>query len=731
MRQLVQSRRTGEVSLTEVPVPACVPKCVLVRTCCSVVSAGTERQSLEFANKNLLGKAVARPDLVKQVVDTVRREGVRSAVAKATARLDEAVGLGYSAAGEVVEVGTALDGLLPGDRVAVAGAGWATHAEFNAVPQNLCAKLPTGVSYVDGAFATVGAIAMQGVRRAEPLIGEHVVVIGLGLIGLLTVQILKAGGCSVLGIDPDDDRTSLARKMGADAVTRGGNEAERECAALTSGHGADAVIVVAATPSSEPIQRAAELSRPKGRVVVVGLVGMDVPREIFYRKELDLRLSMSYGPGRYDPAYEERSLDYPFAHVRFTAQRNMESFLYLVQQRRVTPGMLVTHRLPFDNALDAYELLKGRQRGGERAPEPYVGIVLEYPNVTTPEQTVRSGGVLPRVAAADAGELRVAAIGAGAFARGVLLPRLVKVAGVRLAGVCTTRGVTARDAARRFRCAVATTDPERLFGDPEIDAVVIATRHSSHAVLAMAALRAGKHVFVEKPLCLSVAKLDELERSLDQARKAGHNPCLTVGFNRRFSSHARVLCEAFSERAGPMVVNYRVSTGRVPAGSWLTDPAEGGRIIGEACHFIDFCDALIGCAPLDVTACATGSDGHGTVSKSLALVVRYTDGSLATIQYVTSGSDRLPKERCEVFADGRTAVLDDFRTTRFYGGGQNVSGRQTKGFTEELGAFADACRDGVWPIPWESIATTHRVCFAAVRSLETGGVVRVAGTSSG
>ena len=359
VKQLVQSRCNGELLLADVPVPSPGRTGALIRTRYSVVSAGTERHVLEFAKKSLFGKALARPDLVRQVANTAHREGLLSALSKSKARLDQSVGLGYSASGEVIAVGEEAQGLMRGDRVAVAGAGWATHAEFNAVPVNLCAKLPPGVAYSDGAFATVGAIALQGVRRAAPLIGEHVVVIGLGLIGLLTVQILKAGGCSVLGVDPDPDRTALALEAGADAVALGGSEADRTCSALSGGRGADAVIVTAATPSSEPIVRAAGMSRTKGRVVVVGLVGMDVPREIFYRKELDLRLSTSYGPGRYDPSYEEQGLDYPFAHVRFTAQRNMESFLYLVQQKKVLPAVLVTHRLPFENALDAYALIQG------------------------------------------------------------------------------------------------------------------------------------------------------------------------------------------------------------------------------------------------------------------------------------------------------------------------------------------------------------------------------------
>lgn len=704
--------------MAEVPLPACGRGRVLVRTHRSVVSTGTERHALEFSGKSLFGKALARPDLVRQVLDVVRREGLGSAVSKASAKLNQTVGLGYSAAGEVVEVGAETEGLVPGDRVAVAGAGWAAHAEFNSVPRNLCARLPPGVSYADGAFSTIGAIALQGVRRAEPLIGEHVVVIGLGLVGLLTVQILKAGGCSVLGVDPDGHRASMAQKVGADAVASGGDDADRACDALTHGRGADAVIVAAATPSNDPITRAAGICRPKGRVVVVGLVGMDVPRDVFYRKELDLRLSMSYGPGRYDPAYEDRNLDYPLAHVRFTAQRNMESFLYLVQQGRVVPHALVTHRMAFQDALDAYALLQGRLPSESPACRPYAGIVLEYPPSPGTDRTVQTRPPVKVPHAPTARELRVGVVGAGSFARGVLLPQIVRLRGARLVGICTASGPSSHDAARRFRCPVATTNAERLFNDDEVDAVVIATRHSSHAKLAAKALSAGKHVFVEKPLCLSEGELNEVECALNDAREAGRDPRLMVGFNRRFSPHARALVEAFAGRSSPMVVNYRVFAGRLPTASWLADPAEGGRIIGEACHFVDFCGALIGCAPVDVTARSTGSVTPSATSQSVVLTIRYVDGSLATIQYVAVGNVRSPKERCEVFADERTAILDDFRTTRIRGGGRNVRGKQAKGFAEELRAFYDACVNGAWPISWESMASTHQVCFGAEQSLQ-------------
>ena len=722
MKQILQSQSAGELWLAEVPAPMCGQGGALVRTRCSVISVGTEKMSVAVARKSLLGKARARPDLVRQVLKKVRSEGILATMRQISARLDEPSPLGYSASGDVIEVGPGACGLKPGERVAIAGAGYATHAEFNSVPRNLCARIPEGVSYADAAFATVGAIALQGVRQAQPLIGERIVVIGLGLIGLLTVQILKANGCAVLGIDLDEERVALAASFGADlAVSSGAGQA---CASFTAGRGADAVIITASTRSNEPIAKAADISRHRGRVVAVGLVGMDLPRDAFYRKELDLRLAMSYGPGRYDPDYEERGNDYPFAYVRFTEQRNMESFLYLVQRGLVRPESLVTHRLPFENALDAYALIEGRLPASSRLDRKYLGILLEYPEESEAEHTVecRSGS-----AAGTGGEqVGVGVIGAGNFARGVLLPNMIKLGGIRLTAVCNRSGPSALHTADRFKFDYGTTDRARVFDDANTDVVFIATHHGSHASLVAAALRAGKHVFVEKPLCITEVELEEIWRALREPQ--ADQLCLMVGFNRRFSPHARALREAFRDRRTPMVVNYRVNAGAVSADSWIQDPREGGgRIIGECCHFVDFCTSLIGSEPVAVMANSISSGRHDVVAEDSVVVnTHYADGSLATIQYLAEGHRDLAKERCEVFADGRSAVMDDFRTTRFYGGGRAVRGRQAKGFVEELRAFLGVCRSGgPWPISWPSMARTHRVCFRAVRSLETGAMVEI------
>ena len=722
MKQVMQSYRTGELWLVDVPAPACGPGQVLVRTACSVVSAGTERGMLALARAGLLGKARLRPDLVRHVVRKLRVEGLRSTVEQVRARLETPVSLGYAAAGRVVEAGRGVD-LQPGDRVAIAGAGYAAHAEINATPRHLCARIPDRVSDTDAAFATLGAIALQGVRQAQPLLGERVAVIGLGVIGLLTVQILKANGCAVLGIDPDAERTGRALALGADnAVSDSATDA---CDVFTGGRGADAVIITAAAPDNGPIEQAAALSRCKGRVVAVGNVGLRVPREPFYRKELDLRLSMSYGPGRYDPDYEERGHDYPFGYVRFTEQRNLESFLYLVEQGRVTPSALVTHRVPFDDALRAYALIDGASQAvAGDAPGRPLGVVLDYRQDVSLERTVTRHA---RVAAGGDKVLGVGVIGAGRFAAGVLLPRL-KAAGVRLTGVCARTGASASRAAERFDAGFATTDPERLMEDERTAAIVIATRHASHAALAAASLRAGRHVFVEKPLAITETELLEIDQALEEAHGTGRQPCLTVGFNRRFSPHAQALRAAFGSRRAPLAIFYRINAGRLPRNHWLHDPREGGRIVGECGHFVDFCAAVTDSEPVAVTAAALPSLPRSDAPpESAVLTTRYADGSLAVIEYLADGHPGLGKERCELFAGGRSAVLDDYRTTTFHGGGRPVRGRQAKGITEELRAFLDVCRNGGrWPISWASLVSTHRVCFAALRSIETGVSVPVA-----
>lgn len=715
MKQILQSYRSGELWLADVPSPAPRPSGAVVRTAASLVSAGTERMLVELAKKSLLGKAQARPDLVRKIIAKVRTEGFTATLTKVLAKLDTPIPLGYSCAGVVAEPGERT-GLRSGDRVACAGAGYATHAEYNYVPTNLCVRIPDGVDFSDACYATLGAIALQGVRQADLRLGESVAVIGLGLLGLLTTQLLKASGCRVIGADLDPSRCDLARRLGADEAVPG--VLAEAAAAFTQGRGVDAVIITAATKSNEPIEAAAEACRPKGRVVVVGMVGMDVPREPFYRKELDLRLSMSYGPGRYDPAYEEAGHDYPYAYVRWTEQRNMEAFLDLVAAGKVTPAALTTHRFTIDDALRAYELLEGK------SSERSLGIVIDYPQpvpAAAPTRRVElsggKAGVRPMT-----GRLGVGFIGAGSFAKGVLLPALARQADVALTGLCTATGMSATETGERHGFRFATTSIDEVLADPATQAVFIATQHHTHAPFVLRALEAGKHVFVEKPLCTSaeeLARIDEAVRSLPSP-----GPCLMVGFNRRFSSHAAAIKAAFARRTTPLVVTYRVNAGAVPADSWLQDPDRGGgRVVGEVCHFVDLAEFLVGSAAASIYAASIRTtDARDVAEDSVAITLTYADGSLAAIHYLAHGSNQVPKERVEVCADGITAILDDYRQTTFHGSSARaVKGPQAKGFDAEISAFLHAVRKGgAWPIPYESLARTTQATFAILESLREG-----------
>jgi predicted dehydrogenase len=586
---------------------------------------------------------------------------------------------------------------------------------MNYVPKHLCVRIPEAVSFEDAAFTTLGAIAMQGVRQADVRLGERVAVIGLGLLGLLTVQILKAAGCRVLGNDLSESKCALARELGADqAVSASSVEA---AAAFSDGHGVDAVIITAATDSNGPVEDAAEMSRVKGRVVVVGKVGMDVPRDPFYKKELDLRLSMSYGPGRYDPAYEEGGQDYPFGYVRWTEQRNMLSFLELVAAGRVTPGRLITHRFEIDVALKAYELLESR--------EPYLGIIIEYPQKDVAVAEKRNIELRP---VTPSPEIGIGFIGAGNFARGVLIPALKKAGGAELVGVCTATGMSATETAKKHGFAYATTDHQQLLADDRVNTIFVATRHDSHARFACEALRAGKHVFVEKPLCVRPEQLEEYRKTLGNLPEGR---CLMVGFNRRYSAHAAALRSAFADRRTPMVINYRVNAGLVPRDVWVQDPElGGGRIVGEVCHFVDLCEYLTASTPARVYASSiASSDMRLTPEDSVALTVEYADGSLASVQYVALGSPELAKERIEICADGVSAVMDDWVCTTFYGSRRRrVKTKQEKGFDGEIKALFEAVRRGApSPIPFESLVRTTEVTFAALQSLRTGVPVTISG----
>ena len=691
MKQVQQNYRSGELKVAEAPAPAHGAGELLVSTRVSLISSGTERQLMQLAKSSLVGKAAARPDLVRRVLVNVKKEGLKPTFDKVFAKLDTPIPLGYSLVGEVIAIGRDVASFSLGDRVACAGAGLANHAEINAVPKNLCVRVPNGVDDEDGSFVTLGAIALQGVRQAAPTLGETVVVMGLGLIGLLTVQILKANGCRVIGFDPNAQRAALAKQLGADIAV---SDSLAEVTLARTGVGADAVIVTASSKSSEPINQAAEISRIKGRIVVVGLVGMTIDREPFYKRELELKLSMSYGPGRGDPNYEFGGRDYPLPYVRWTEQRNMEAFLGLIEEGRVTPKAYVTHRFAIGEAEKAYELM---EKG-----EPHLAMLLTYPKGAAPDRVVK------RAPAPVKGKLGVAFIGMGNYARSVLLPK-VKGDDIALTAVVTKTGLSANHSAEKFGFGKAATDAAVALDDAATQAVFVATRHDSHAAISARALKAGKHVFCEKPLALDRASLGEV---IDAARAGA---TLTVGFNRRFAPLLKQAKEALSPRSGPLMMTYRINAGVIPGDSWIQRDEGGGRILGEACHFVDSLTYLCGALPVEVQAAAC--QGH---SDAVSAILRFADGSVGTIIYTSLGDPSLPKEYLEAFGNGRAVTLDDFTALTIHAGGKakTVKAAQDKGQAALVAAFLDAARGKAEaPIPLDEIEAVSAATIAIEEAL--------------
>jgi len=699
MKQVVQSYRTGELKVAEAPAPRVGDGSLLVATRISLISSGTERQLIDLAKASLAGKAMARPDLVRRVVRNIQRDGLQPTIEKVFAKLDTPIPLGYSLAGEVLEVGRRVGGVAVGDRLACAGAGLANHAEINAIPKNLTVAIPANVDDEDASFVTLGAIAMQGVRLAIPTLGERIVVMGLGLIGLLTVQLLKANGCRVLGFDPNAARVSLALELGADVAVS--DSLAEAVAGFTNGHGADAVILTASSKSSEPINIAAEISRLKGRIVVVGLVGMTIDREPFYKRELELKLSMSYGPGRGDPSYEQGGQDYPLPYVRWTEQRNMEAFLALVADGKVTPKRLVTHRFAIAEAEKAYELME--------SGAPHLAILLTYPEA--PKGPIeRSIRLAPPPPKSDGN--RVAFIGLGNYAKGVLLPALKKASKVALTTVVTSTGVSAGHAGEKNGFAVIATDPAAALADPETDTIFVATRHDTHASLAAAALRAGKHVFCEKPLAINAEGLAEV---IAAAREAAG--ILTVGFNRRCAPLLIDAKKALEPRSGPLVMLYRINAGAIPGDSWIQRDEGGGRIVGEVCHFVDALTFLCGSLPIEAQA-ITARDHADAVS----ILIRFADGSTGTIVYTSLGDQGVSKEYLEAFATGRVVQLDDFRRLTITSGGKArvKKDAQNKGQRELVEEFLAATRRRrAAPISMAEIVAVTETTLAIEESLRT------------
>lgn len=728
MKQVVQNYKSGELALLDVPVPGCKPGGVLVRSAYSLISTGTELMKVSEAGMSMLGKARSRPDQVAKVMQSVATNGVPATYRKVMGKLDSYTPLGYSLCGVVEEVGAGIDDVKVGDLVACAGNEHALHAELNWVPKNLYAPVPDGLAPRHAAFGTVGSIALQGVRQGESRLGEVALVIGLGLIGQLVVQLLTASGVRVVGADPDPERCALAERLGAVSCGDPGAAAvEAAVAELTDGYGVDQVYLAAGGGSNQPVELAARLSRDRGRVVDIGKCRLDLPWNAYYEKELDVRFSRSYGPGRYDPEYELQGRDYPIGHVRWTERRNLACFLDLVARGRVDVEPLVSHIADFDDAVEAYRRLKD----GELKA---VAVLFRYPGRTAkaapPEPAevtvpaVRRGtATAPAPARAAGTPVRLAFVGAGNYATSMLLPQLAGRDGVELSTVVTTTALSAANAQRKFGFAEATTDLDAVLGDSAVDAVFVVTRHSSHAELTRKALLAGKAVFVEKPLALTEEELAGVVAAVEESG----NDRLQVGFNRRFAPLLHEAGKRFGPRTGPASLRYLINAGRLDHGSWyLRQDSEGSRFTGEGGHFIDTASRLIGADPVSVYATATPGN------EDLQIVLGYPDGSTATLSYVTSGPGSFPKETLDLVADGRALRLDDFVRASVYGGKRWVSSRlpkaRDKGQEAELAAFVRAVRTGgPMPVPLESLVATTAATLAVRASLAGGAPVTLTG----
>lgn len=693
MRQLLQNVSTGEITVEELPAPGRGPASLLVASCYSLISAGTERAVLEIGRSSLVGKARARPDLVRKVLDSVQEEGLARTYARVRGRLGEPNALGYSLSGVVLETCEGAPA-APGELVACAGAGYASHAEVVAVPRNLCARVPSGVRAEDAAYATVASIALHGVRLGEVGLGDVVAVVGLGLVGQLTLELVAAAGGVALGLDPDDGRVALAREAGFFATTDEA-ELERETLIRTAGRGADTTLVTAASRTSAPLATATRVARERSVVCIVGDVSIESPRAPLFSKELRLIVSRSYGPGRYDATYERDGIDYPAGYVRWTEGRNLEEVLRLMATGQLRPSRLTTHTFNLEDGADAYQLLGNS--------EPSLGILLRYQSqAEAGPRTVRLGQ--RRRIGKNHGRLRVAIIGAGSFARGVLAPALTRE--TEVVAVANQTGVSAKAAAARLGAPVASTDPASVIESDEVEAVVIATRHDTHANYVAQALKQGKHVFVEKPLAIDQDGLVAVERALVDSPGI-----LMVGFNRRYAPLGRRLVEAGSP--GPRVITYRVNAGRLPVDHWTHDRAiGGGRIVGEVCHFVDFLSYMCGGPPVAVSAASVGGSSE-IRDDNVAATLQFADGSIGVVVYTALGDTSLSKERIEVLAEGGAGTLDDFRTLTIHRGGRvkRVEAKRDKGHSAEISAFVRACREGAQPWPASDMMAVTRTTF--------------------
>lgn len=697
MKQVIQSYRSGKIELAEVPIPVCSSNKILVKNIASLVSLGTERSVLELGKKSLLGKARARPDLVKKFMDKAKKEGFVKTFKEALGRLDNPTSLGYSSAGTVIEVGGNVHRFSPGDRVACIGAGYASHAEYITIPENLCSTIPDNLTFEEASFGMLGIIAIHGVRCAKLTFGESVAVIGLGLLGLLSVQMLKAYGCKVIGFDINPHKADIARSLGVDYVFTSEEEFKNKVERATGGYGADAVLITAASKDDVPVNMAVDISRFGGRIVLVGVADIHPNRNEMWHKEVEIIVSKAGGPGVFDPFYENKGVDYPIGYVRWTENRNLEEFLRLIAEKKINVGGLISHRSQIDNAEALYKDMLD-DRGG-----PFIGVILEYAKDNFLNVKQNRWLQLREYKPLLSNDVSLGVIGAGLFGKALLLPALNSIKNIRYHAISALSSANSYHTAKKYGFEKCTTDYREVLGNSEVNAVIVLTPHSLHAKMVIESLKSGKHVFVEKPLCVDVGELNEI-MSVYREISAGLTPplFLMVGYNRRFSPHASKIREYMGDRSDPMVINYRVNAGFIPRDHWVHSEEEGGsRIVGEICHFIDVMQYLTGSNPVRVYAeRISGNNKTSVNSDNVVVTVKFEEGSIGNITYSASGDKAYSREQIEIFCEGRTIVSRDYKETVFYAGGKKVSFKtlnQEMGYKEELQHFFDVLRSKAKP----------------------------------
>jgi len=719
MLQIIQNYRTGKIELADVPIPNCSSNNILVKNIASLISIGTERSIIELGKKSLLGKAKARPDLLKRFLNKAKKEGFLKTFQEALGRLDNPTPLGYSSAGIVVEVGNNIHKFSPGDRVACIGAGYASHAEYVTVPEHLCCKIPDNVSFEEASFGMLGIIALHGIRCANLTFGENVAVIGLGLLGLLSIQILKAYGCKVIGFDIDSSKVNLSKEIGIYYAFSDIEEFKNRVDKFTNGYGADAVIITASSKSNEPVNVAVEIARMKGRIVLVGVADVHPDRNEMWHKEVEILVSKAGGPGIFDPFYEQRGIDYPIGYVRWTENRNLEEFIRLISEKRVCVEKLITHRFSVKDALMVYDdLLKN--------PGKYIGVILQYPDEDLRDLSREKTKVLNQSYFIDSDKVNLGVIGAGLFGKALLLPALSKIDKTNLHILSTSSGANSYHTGNKYRFNIITSDYKEVIKSGDVHAVVILTPHSQHKRMVIESLEKRKHIFVEKPLCISEEELIEIDSLYKEISNTGKTPFIMVGYNRRFSSHSLKAYEFIKDRTDPVVINYRINAGFVPKSHWVHSEEEGrSRIVGEICHFVDMLIYLTDSFPSRIFAeRVRGNDRSVVNSDNLSIIISFEDGSVGNIFYTASGDKAFSRERVEIYCEGKTVVIDDYKETTMFFNGKRKSFKtfnQDMGYKNELEHFIDVIRGKVPPlITYSNIYYSTLATFKIEESIEKG-----------